>query len=97
MNAVIRGTKALIITHCVIAELLLLYASQLPQYGDGAIGTIIVLAVSLAAYVLMLALAVPMAIRALRRGETIAQSAWLCAAIAVPLASWLIMIWWVSL
>lgn len=85
-----KGAKALIITLAVIAVLLLLWAMQLPQYGDSAIGTIMVLMASVAAYVLMLALAVPMTIRSLRRRETLAEAAWLCASIAAPIVCWAI-------
>ena len=92
----IKGLKAVVLALACTAILLLLYASQLPQYGDGAIGTMIVLIVSFAAYVVMLLLALPLAVRAFRRRETLAQSAWLCGSIAAPLLAWLLMIWWTS-
>ena len=93
---IVKGTKGLIVTLAVIAILLLLWAMQLPQYGDGAIGTIMVLMASFAAYILMLALAVPMTIRSLRRRETLAEAGWLCGAITAPIACWGIAIWWSS-
>lgn len=89
----LKGLKATVIALATVSVLLLLYGAKLPQYGDGAIGTIMVYAASLAAYVAALILAAPLAIRALRRRETIAQSAWLCVAIAGPTVAWLIMIW----
>jgi len=92
----IEAIKGLVIALAAIAIGLLLYAAQLPQYGDGAIGTFMVFAASFAAYVLLLILALPMAIRSFRRGETIAQVGWLCGAVAAPLATWLAVIVWVS-
>ena len=90
----IKGLKALVYALACTAILLLLYASQLPQYGDGAIGTMIIMMVSFAAYVVMLVLALPLAVRAFRRRETLAQSAWLCGSIVAPLVAWLLLIWW---
>ena len=40
---IVKGAKRLIITLAVIAILLVLWAMQLPQYGDSAIGTVMVL------------------------------------------------------
>ena len=94
---IFKGTKALIVALAAIAILLLANSTQLPQYGDGATGTIIVLTLSLTAYLFMLLLAVPMAIRSFRRGETIREAAWLCASIGLPMACWLALIGWASL
>ena len=92
----IEGIKGLVMTLAVIAVALLIYAAQLPQYGDGAIGTFMVFAASFAAYLLLLIISTPMAIRSFRRGETLAQAGWLCGAIAAPLVTWLAVILWVS-
>jgi len=93
---VIEGIKGLVITLAAIAILLLIYGAQLPQYGDGAIGTFMVFVASFAAYVLLLIIAAPMAVRSYRRGETLAQAGWLCGAIAAPIATWLAVIFWGS-
>ena len=93
---IVKGAKRLIITLAVIAILLVLWAMQLPQYGDSAIGTVMVLMASFAAYILMLALAVPMSIRSLRRRDTLAEAAWLCASIVGPIVGWAIAALWSS-
>ena len=93
---IVKGAKRLIITLAVIAILLVLWAMQLPQYGDSAIGTVMVLMASFAAYILMLALAVPMTIRSLRRRETLGEAAWLCASIVSPIVGWAIAALWSS-
>jgi hypothetical protein len=95
-GVLVAGIKGLIVALSVLAVLLLLYAAQLPQYGDGAIGTVMVLAASIAAYVACLIFALPMAIRAFRRGETISEAAWLCGSIATPMIAWLAIIWWTT-
>lgn len=82
--------KGPVIALACIAVAFLLYGSRLPQYGDGAIGTLWVYMASFAAYVVLLLLALPSAVLVVRRGDTIAKSAWLWAAIACPPAVWLL-------
>lgn len=85
--------KSLVTVLAGLAVVVLLYGLTLPQYGDGAIGTILVYACSLAFYLAALAVALPLAVRAYRRKETLAQSATLCLAIAAPLIVWLLAMW----
>jgi hypothetical protein len=85
--------KTLVTVLSGLALVVLLYGLILPQYGDGAIGTILVYAGSLALYLAALAIALPLAVRAYRRKETLVQSATLCLAIAAPLIVWLFAMW----
>ena len=89
-----EGLKGAVIALCCVAIGLLFYAASLPQYGDGAIGTVMVFAASFVAYMFLLVLALPLVIRAFRRGESIAHSSPLCMAIAAPLVAWMAVILW---
>ena len=63
---------------------LLLYSAQLPQHEDGAIGTVMVMALAFAAYGLPLIVSVVLIIRSFVGRETIAEAGWLWGAIAAP-------------
>jgi hypothetical protein len=89
-----EGVKGGAIALACVSIALLLYSAQLPQHGDGAIGTAMVLAIALAAYVLTLILSVPLIIRSFARGETIAEAGWLCGVIAAPMLAGLLIIGW---
>lgn len=82
-----NGFTKLAVTLAGVALLLLLYTTTLPQYGDGAIGTVLVFMAAVAVYVVVLAIAAPLAIRAAVRGEKIVEGGYFAFAVIAPLAA----------
>lgn len=80
-----NGLTKLAVTLAGVSVALLLFTTTLPQYGDGAIGTVIVFTVAVAAYIVALVIALPLAVRSAIRSDTVAEAGQLYIAIAAPL------------
>ena len=86
-------TQRVVVGVSILAVLLLLHSFSLPQHGDSAIGTAMVLALALLLMAVVMVAAAPVAVHAIGRGVPFSDVGWLCAAVAVPLALWLVVIW----
>lgn len=87
-------TKSIVIALTCVSIALLLYSAQLPQYGDGAIGTVMGIGLALAVYGVTLILMVPLIVRSFVRKQTIAEAGWLYGAIAAPLLILVLTVGW---
>ena len=89
-----EGLKGVALGLACVSILLMLYTTQLPQYGDGAIGTVMVFAAALVAYTVTLLVAVPLVIRSVAHRETLTEARYPCFAIAAPvIVGALVVIW----
>jgi hypothetical protein len=84
----------IIMALAAICIVLLLYTTQLPQYGDSAIGTAIVLMVAMTTYVVMLCASVPILLVRIWKGTGFRTMAPTIGAVATPLALFLAILWW---
>lgn len=76
-----------------VSILLMLYTTQLPQYGDGAIGTFMVFGAALVAYLLGLVVAIPLFFRSVANRETL-EAQCLCVAIGAPVIVGALVVLW---
>ena len=89
-----EGLKGVAMTLACVSILLMVYATQLPQYGDGAIGTVMVFTAALVAYAVTLLVAVPLVIHSVAHRETLTEARYPCFAIVAPvIVGALVVVW----
>jgi hypothetical protein len=77
-----------------VSIMLMLYTTQLPQYGDGAIGTVMVFGAAVVSYILTLVVAIPLVFRSIATREPVVEVIWLSFAITVPVVVGALVVLW---
>ena len=89
-----NGFKGVAVALACVSIILMLYTTRLPQYGDGAIGTVMAFGAALVAYVLTLVVAIPLVFRSVAKRETLIEARDLCFAIAAPAVVGTLVVLW---